>query len=193
MPTDQLSDEELVLAFRSNTNAFDQLYQRYYNQIGFYLRKQSIYKDPSFIDDVREEVFLKLFILLKEGRFEPRGQGSFRAFLYNTAQKTCFDENEKRMRMVRPVSEVFTEEELSDLAELVPYEPEMTDYDEINERVKKVLEKLTPEEVKLMQLVSENVPHKEILTRPEFSKYKSVDSLKDKIYKIRKKMKENKI
>lgn len=189
MPDNQSTDEALVLSYCSgDDSAFDLLYQRYYDQIGFYVRKQSIYKDASFIDDVREDVFLKILILLRSGKFEPRGPGTFKAFLYETAQKTTFDENQKRLRIARPVSEIFTEEELSAPDELSYREPESTDYDLINDRVKEALSELSLEEQKLMRLVSQGKSYKEILTCPEFSKYKSVDSLKDKIYKIRKKM-----
>jgi RNA polymerase sigma factor (sigma-70 family) len=167
-------------------SALDVLYRRYYNQIGFYIRKQSSYKDPSFIDDVRQMVFLKVFTIFKAGKFQPIGPGSFRSFLYETARRICFDQNEKRMRHDRPASEIFTDEELSTPDELCYRQPETTDYDEINERVKEVLSKLTPEEQKLMWLVSKKIPYKKIILEPEFKKY-SIDYLMLKVYNIKKK------
>ena len=188
--SNQPTDESLISAFLSggNENAFDELYQRYYDRIGFYIRRQSIYKDSSFIDDVREEVFLKILILFKEGKFEPRGPGTFKAFLYDTARKTTFDENEKRMRSVRPVSEIFTEEELETPDELLYREVDPTDYELIEERVKEAMSKLNKKEQDLMQLVAEGVPYKTIITLPEFRNYKSVDSLKKKVYRIKKRL-----
>jgi len=189
MPDNQLTDEALVLSYCSgDESAFDLLYQRYYNQIGFYILKQSTYKDSSFIDDVRENVFLKILILFKSGKFEPRGPGTFRAYLYETAQKVCFDQNRERMRADRPVSEVFTDEELSAPDELCYREPDITDYDLINDRLKAALSELSLEEQKLMRLVSQGKPYKEIQKHPWFSKY-SIDYLKLKVFNIRKKFK----
>jgi len=193
---DLRSDEALVTDYQSdNDSALDVLYRRYYNQIGFYIRKQSSYKDPSFIDDVRQMVFLKVFTIFKAGKFQPIGPGSFRSFLYETARRICFDQNEKRMRNDRPASEIFTDEELSTPDELCYRQPETTDYDEINERVKEVLSKLTPEEQKLMWLltnVKENGKKytykeiQEILLELGFKKY-SLAYLRLKIYNIKKK------
>jgi RNA polymerase sigma factor (sigma-70 family) len=159
------ADEALVTDYQADDNsALDVLYRRYYNQIGFYIRKQSSYKDPSFIDDVRQIVFLKMFTIYKAGKFQPTGPGSFRSFLYETAWRICFDQNEKRMGNDRPVSEIFTpacavgtadrDEELSAPDELCYRQPETKDYDLINDRVKDVLSKLTPEEQKLMWLLT---------------------------------------
>lgn len=189
MPEDIRSDAQLVEAFLAEDEpAFGALHNRYFKQIGFYIKKQSILKDDSFIDDVRQIVLVKVFTLLKQGKFESRGPGSFKAFLYETARRITFDQNEKRFRLVKPVTEVFTTEELAQPDELRFYEPETTDYDLINDRLKKVLSKLTPEEQELMQLVAQKTKYKDIIKMKKFSKYKSVDSLKDKIYNIRKRM-----
>ena len=188
--SNQPTDESLISAFLSggNENAFDELYQRYYDRIGFYIKKHSIYRDPSFIDDVREIIFLKVFTALKQGRFQPKFPGSFKKYLFDVALKTIFDENEKRMRSVRPVSEIFTEEELETPDELLYREVDPTDYELIEERVKEAMSKLNKKEQDLMQLVAEGVPYKTIITLPEFRNYKSVDSLKDKIYRIKKRL-----
>jgi RNA polymerase sigma factor (sigma-70 family) len=188
MPDNQPTDEALILdLYGGNETAFDQLYQRYYNHIGFYIKKHSVYKDSSFIDDVREILFIKIYTIIKEGKFEPRGPGSFKTFLYDTAQKTTFDENEKRMRSDRPVSEVFTDEELTAPDELCYREPDITDYDLINDRLEDVISELSLEEQKLIRLVSEGIPYKEIQRHPWFSKY-SIDYLKHKVHNIRKRM-----
>lgn len=185
---DPRSDEQLVADFLAEDEpAFEALHNRYFKQIGFYIKKQGILKDDSFIDDVRQIVLVKVFTLLKQGRFTARGPGSFRAFIYETAQRITFDQNEKRFRLVKPVTDVFTTEELFQPDELRFHEPETTDYDLINDRVKKVLGQLTPEEQELMQLVANKIKYRDIIKRSEFSKY-SVDYLKDKIYNIRKKV-----
>jgi len=188
---DQPADEILVSSYLAgDESALDQLYQRYYNPLGFFIRKHSLYKDDSFIGDCRQIAFFKVFTIFKEGRFKPELAGSFKTLLYKTAKNVCFDENEKRMRSARPLSEVFTREELATPEELCYRQPESTDYDEIQERVKQVLAKLTKKEQKLMWLVSEGKKCKDIIKMRPFSKeYKSVDSLKQKIYNIRKKFK----
>ena len=189
--SNQPTDEFLISAFLSggNENAFDELYQRYYNPIGFYIKKHSIYRDPSFIDDVREIIFLKVFTALKQGRFQPKFPGSFKKYLFDVALKTIFDENEKRLRIVRPVSEIFTEEELETPDALSYREPEDTDYELIEERAKEVMAKLNKKEQRLVQLAFiEQMPYEKIITLPEFKNIKSVDTLKNKIYRIKQKL-----
>lgn len=186
---DNSTDEALAFACSCGDDAsYAPLYERYYNHIGFYIKKHSIYKDLSFIDDVRGIIFLKVFTALKQRKFQPRFPGSFKHYLFDTALKTIFDENEKRLRIVRPISEIFTEEELLAPDELLYREPESTDYELIEERVKEVLSKLNKKEQHLMQLVVEGMPYAKIILLPEFCNYKSVDSIKKKVYRIKKRL-----
>ncbi len=186
IPDNSTSDEALVFACSCNDDAsYGLLYQRYYNHIGYFVKKHSIYQDPSFIDDTRGIIFFKVFSALKQGKFQPQFPGSFKKYLFETALKTTFDENQKRLRIVRPVSEVFTEDELAEPDELRYREPEDTDYEEIEERAKEVMVKLNKKEQRIMQLVAEGVPYAEIAILLHI---KSIDTLKNKIYRIKQKL-----
>ena len=191
MPDNPTSDEALAFACSCNDDAsYAKLYERYYNPIGFYVKKNSVYKDRSFIDDTRGIIFFKVLSALKQGRFTPKFPGSFKKYLFETAQKTIFDENQKRLRIVRPITEVFTEEELLDPDGLAYREVDPDDYEEIEERAKAVLSKLNSQEQRLVQLAFvEEMPYEKIIDLPEFKHYKTVDSLKKKIYRIKKRLK----
>jgi len=181
-------DEQLVEAYRlGDEQSFESLYYRYFKQLGYYIRKNSFYKDEDFVEETRHLVFIEISQKIKSGEFAPREPGSFRHFLYQTALNICFNENKKRMSLVKPVSEIFTDEELPGIGELLLTKDSGTDYDEINERIKEITAQLTPEELKLMKLVSEEVPYTDIQRRQEFQKY-SVDAIKQKVYNIRKRM-----
>jgi len=186
MPEDLRTDEDLVAAYRlGDEHSFEVLYYRYFKGLGFYIRKTSRYKDADFVEEVRQLTFIKISEKIRGDEFTPAGPGSFRAFLYETARRITFDQNEKRLRLARPVSEVFTDEELPGLTELVLVKEQGTDYDRIKERINEVTAELQPAELKLMKLVAAEVPYKEIQKEPEFRKY-SVDYLMLKVYNIRK-------
>jgi DNA-directed RNA polymerase specialized sigma24 family protein len=124
---------------------------------------------------------------IKSDGFAPAGPGSFRAFLYETARNICFNHNKNRMRLIKPVSEMFTDDELPGIGELVLTNDLGIDYDDINDRIKGITGQLTPDELKLMKLVAERVKYIDIRKEPEFQKY-SVDYLMRKVYNIRKKI-----
>jgi len=189
-PTAASSDEALAFACSCNDDAsYATLYERYYNPIGFYVKKNSVYKDRSFIDDTRGIIFFKVLSALKQGRFTPKFPGSFKKYLFETAQKTIFDENQKRLRIVRPVTEVFTEEELLDPDGLAYREVDPDDYEEIEAQAKEVMAKLNSQEKRLVQLYFiEKMPPDDILALGEFKNIKNVASLRDKMYRIKKRL-----
>ena len=191
MPSDNItSDEALAFACSCNDDAsYAVLYERYYNPIGVYIKRNSIYRDPSFIDDARGIIFFTVLSNLKQGRFTPKFPGSFKHYLFETARRIIFDENRNRLKIVRPVTEVFTEEELLDPDGLTYREVDPDDYEEIEERAKEVMAKLNSQEKRLVQLYFiEKMPPDDILALGEFKNIKNVASLRDKMYRIKKRL-----
>lgn len=190
MTEDPRSDEALVELYHlSDEQAFETLYYRYFKPIGFYIRKHSRYKDENFIEEIRQITFIKISQKIKSGGFVPVGPGTFRAFLYQTAQNICFNQNKNRMRLMKPVSEIFTDEELPGIDGFLWIKdiPLRRDYESINDRIKEITAELTQAELKLMKLVTEKVPYKQIQKESEFQKY-SVDYLRRKVHNLRKRM-----
>jgi len=187
---EQLTDEALAFACSCNDDAsYAALYERYYNHIGFYIKRNSVYKDQSFIDDTRGIIFFTVLSNLKQGRFTPKFPGSFKKYLFETAQRVVFDENRNRLKFVRPVTELFTEEELLDPDGLAYREVDPDDYEEIAARAKEVLAKLNSQEQRLVQLYFiEEMPPEDIIALKEFHNIKTVDVLKNKIYRIKQKL-----
>src|SRR3989339_1158898 len=191
MPSDNItSDEALAFACSCNDDAsYAVLYERYYNPIGVYIKRNSIYRDPSFIDDARGIIFFTVLSNLKQGRFTPKFPGSFKHYLFETARRIIFDENRNRLKIVRPVTEVFTEEELLDPVGLTYREVAPDDYEEIEERAKEVMAKLNKNDQLLAQLAFvEEMPYEKIIDLPKFKHYKTVDSIKKKVYRIKQKL-----
>jgi len=186
MPEDPRSDEVLVTAYSAgDPAALEILLSRYYTIIRAYLFGLSFFKDEGYLDDVRQQIVLTLFTEIRSGRFNPAGDGSFRKWVYRVTQLECLNQDKKRRKQFKPVSEVFPEEPTglpSDL--LMQVSPESADYESADRKLQAVLKYLTTEEQKLMQLVSAHKEYKEILQEPEFAKY-SLDYLKHKIYNIR--------
>lgn len=188
MPEDPRSDEALVELYHlSDEQAFEALYYRYFKPIGFYIRKHSHYKDEDLIEEIRQITFIKISRKIKSGGFVPAGPGTFRASLYQTAQNICFNQNKNRMRLMKPVSEIFTDEELPGIDGFLWIKDIGTDYESINDRIKEITAELTQAELKLMKLVTEKVPYKQIQKESEFQKY-SVDYLRRKVHNLRKRM-----
>ncbi len=190
---DAQSDESLALSCLSgNNSAFDELFRRYVELIRAFLLGKSWFKhDDQYIDELVEQVFVVAWQCLKANKFEPRGEGSFRRWLFSVAHLECFKQDSGRANLPKTTSTMFP----ASFANIpIPAKKEVSPEDEslkeeqIKEQLKEALEKLTPEEQKLMQMVADGVKYEDILKKhPE---YKSIDNIKKKIYRIRKRFNE---
>jgi len=187
MPDDR-TDEQLVEAFYGgNTDVFDILFYRYIERIRAFMRGKSWFKDDDqYIDELVGQDFEVLWQCLKDRKFKSQGEGSFRRWLFGICQLECYKQDSNRANLPKTTSTFFP----ASFANIpVPAKKEQEPEDEtlkeeqINAQLKEVLSKLTPREQELMQMVADGVKYKGILK--EFPEYKSVDSLKDKIYRIR--------
>ena len=68
-------------------------------------------------------------------------------------------------------------------------EPDETEYARL--KLERVFKRLKPDEIELLQL-SVRMKYKDIIKLQKFSKYKTIDSLKHKVYDIMKKIRKNK-
>lgn len=187
MSEDRRSDEALVVASQSGeATALEILCQRYYEPVYYYLLKESLIKEASFLEDIRQEIFLTIFKLIKSEKFTPRGEGSFKTYLYTTARNICRTKNRERAKEPKDI--------YGKLLELIPAKPVISPDQtakkqaRIKARLARILDKLSPQEIKLMMLINyEGKTYKQIHELPEFAKY-SLDYLMLKVYNIRKKI-----
>ena len=189
MPPDDRSDEQLVEAYiKGDGEAINILLKRYLHPILSYLFSLSFFKDAPYLDDIRQEVLIAIFNGIRNEEFESAGDGSFKRWVYKLTYFACLRNDKKRRKGLKMISEVFPESEGQFPDEVfVHVTPRTSDYETTEEKTADVVAKLTPDEQKLMRLVSQGVSGEQILKEPEFAKY-SLDYLWLKIYNIRKRM-----
>ena len=193
MPEDNRSDEALVSAYLSpeatDPAALEILLNRYSTIILSFLGGKSFfYKDEPYLDDIRQEVLIKVFKGIKE--FTSTGPGSFKRWVFRIAYFEALNHDKARRKGLKLTSEIFTEETTGIPDDLVfELTPRISDYERADEQLKDALAKLLDDEQKLLQLVAQGTPYGDIIKRPEFSKYKSVDYLMLKVHNLRKKIK----
>jgi len=187
MPDDLRSDEDLILADRAGeTNALDILFRRYDKQTHFYLLNESlIKKDDAFLEDIKQEIFLKVLTKLRAGAFKPAGDGSFRAWFYTIAQNICQNYNYWRIRGPKNIYGLALD--LIPAKSVLSPQEEEEKAAEIKAKLSQVLAELSPEETALMQMLGDGMTYKQIQGHPEFAKH-SIDYLGLKVYNIRKKI-----
>ena len=86
--THQSSDEELMrAAAHGNRNAFEWLYERYYNRIVLFCR-QLLRNNPTLAEDIAQEVFL--IIIHQPYSFDTKQK--FSTWIYTIAKNKCFNQ-----------------------------------------------------------------------------------------------------
>ena len=151
------------------------------------MRGKSWFKDDDqYLDELVGQAFEVLWQCLKDRKFKTQGAGSFLRWLLGICQLECYKQDGNRANLPKTTSTLFPAS-FANIPVRAKQEAEPEDEvlrnEQINEQLKEVLSKLTPREQELMQMVADKVPYKDILKK--FSEYKSVESLKDKIYRIR--------
>ena len=186
MSEDRRSDEQLITAFRAGEpGALDTLIARYLERVWYYLAKHSWFRDESYLDDLRQQVFLTIFQEIKNGRFLPAGEGSSKGWLYKVAYLECLRADKKRRKEFKSLSEYYPKEPTGLPDDLLAKQPPAgADYERTNARLADALARLTPEEQKLIHLLAAGKSYREIRADPDFSKY-SLAYLKLKIYNTR--------
>lgn len=84
----KLSDRELVVAYANDSNeAFDILLERHKNRVYTYILH--IVKNKDLADDIFQETFVKIIMMLKQGRYTENGK--FSAWLHRIAHNLIID------------------------------------------------------------------------------------------------------
>ena len=185
---DPVRDEDLVSAYlKGDTAALEILLTRYSTIIlSFIGGKSFFYKDEPYLDDIRQEVLIKVFKGIKE--FTSTGPGSFKRWVFRIAYFETLSHDKARRKGLKLTSEIFTEETTGIPDDLVfELTPRISEYDRASDNLNDTLTKLSDEEINLMTLVSRDIKYQDIIKYPEFMKY-SLEALKQKIYNIRKRM-----
>lgn len=184
-------DENLTRAYRSGElKALDTLLEQYDQPLRNFIRTISWLKDESFIDEVLQSTRITIFEEIRNGRFIPTGAGSFKAWAYTICQNVCWNANKNQARQPKRISELYPEEPTGMPDNLLPQMPMRTvNYEHLATKLKDVTSHLSPEEQKLMTLVSQRKKYQEIQQDPDFAQY-SLDYLMLKVYNIRKKMRQ---
>jgi len=190
MPDDLRTDEALALSCAAGDNsAFDILFNRYKVIVRLFLLSKSWFrKDEQYIDELVEQAFVAVWKCLKANKFESKGDGSFRRWLFSVCQLECYYQDVKRSKLPMVTSAIFPAS-FSDIPVRARTKPDpeedLLKQAKINTLLNEVLSKLKKNEPYLMQLVGDGVKYKDIIKKPEFSNY-SVAGIKQKIYNIRK-------
>jgi DNA-directed RNA polymerase specialized sigma24 family protein len=204
MPPDSRADEQLVEAYRSGQqSALDILFSRYLTRILTWLcGKSFFYKDKDYLAEVRDEILLKVCQGIrkdpKDGGFYSQGPGSFQAWLRTITELECLNADKKRRHLHIPFSQAFptptgSDDESTSFEDNIIFkmssEPDETEYARM--KLARAFKGLEPEEIALLQL-SVRMKYKDIIKLQEFSKYKSVATLRDKVYNIMEKIRKKK-
>lgn len=191
MMQDECSDESLITAYLAGSKqALDILIRRYFTLILAFLYNTSFYsKDDAYIEDIRSQVILTIIKELQARRFMPEGPGTVKKWILTIAKNECLNQDRKRREHAKPFTEAFPDEPTGFPEDLIAdTEPEDEDYEDAERQLSENLKKLSPDELKLLQMVSEGRKYKEIQKEPEFSKF-SLDYLMRKVYIARNKIK----
>ena len=185
--TDSQRGEDNACSERSES-ALNILFKRYWTKILAFLFKNSFFKDESYLDDVRQEIFLTAFKEIKSGKFIPHGPGTFKRWLYEIARHQCKKSGTDRQHHPKAISQLYPDEPTGIAEDTLPViSPEPTDYELIDSRLEAALSCISPEEQDLMKLISAGKTYRQIKKLPEFNKF-SIDYLMLKVYTIRKKI-----
>ena len=186
-PEDIRSDEVLVELYHQfdDQSAVETLITRYQTRLWDSTIKLSFYKDKSFIDDIVQVVFYTIFRLIKDNRFAPQGTGSFKAWVSNMARKITFNENQRRMRREKTITDTYPEpfnEEMT--ARRVSSSSRTVDDEKYLARLQEAIAQLEPLDQKLLQLRQADMPYDQILIEPEFINYKKSGRLRMRYCRI---------
>lgn len=89
----EMNDEVLITLFQSgDEQVFCQLVEKYQERIRNLV--YSMFREPDFVDDLSQDIFIKAYEGLKNFRFN----SSFYTWLYRIAVNTCRDEMRKRKK-----------------------------------------------------------------------------------------------
>lgn len=182
MSIDPRSDEQLFVAFLAGEEpAFTELFNRYDEPVWRYAWNQSWHRDKPTVDALRQEVLLRTFKGIKNGKFNSKEPGSFKNWIYEICRNVCKESNRQFKRREQPLSERYPDAFPDDIADP---RPEPADYDQTQSALDKALAELPDEDRQLLMLIAENKTYEEIHQIPPFDK-DSPANLRQKTCRLR--------
>jgi RNA polymerase sigma factor (sigma-70 family) len=193
---DLRSDEALLEAFlsgesdasRRDDSALNILLERYYNPLKFHIYKYRLSwnLEPAFIDEIIHQTVLKVLRAIQSSQFTPSGIGVFKAFLFETCKRTCWEMNRKEKRQMKTTSEAFPKGLPEDI--IAKRNMEVDDFDYLRMKLQKILPALNQEEQRLLELIGKGKSYKEIKEQDPILGKHSIDYLMRMMYIIKKKI-----
>ena len=169
---DTRSDETLALSYsEGDESAAAPLFRRYEKPLWKYALRTSVYRDPSFLDDIVQITFTVIFRLLKDKQFTPRFADSFKAWAFDICKKTTYNENQRRTKYEQPI----TDAHLTDLSLDIDVRRVSDSMDTRRQgqrlaRLAEALPHLEPIQRKLFDLRQAGLSYEQIRHEPEFRK-----------------------
>jgi DNA-directed RNA polymerase specialized sigma24 family protein len=204
----QSQDEALLKTLLSDSSeetkddVLNTILERYYNPLKYHIYKHRLSwnPDPVFIDEVIDQTVVKVIWAVKKGKFIPRTIGLFKAFLFETCKRTCWEMNRTEKRQMKTVSEVFTNKlpdgSESSMPEGIPEDVmtkrnmDVDDFDYLRIKLKKILPYLNQEKQRLLELAGKGKKYKQITGKDKILGNYSVDDLAKMMYIIKIKLRE---
>ena len=155
------SNKELVkLLKKGDMMAFDAIYNQYCKRLyGFVLR---YIKQEADVDEIVQDVFFKIW----KARSAIDIYSSFESFLFTVAYNSTISLLRKRTNEKKYLDHLRERQQIEQSVDLI----EEIQYNELNEKVKSLLNELTPRQKEIFQLSRyEGLSHDEIATKLNIS------------------------
>ena len=160
MKVSKSNTELLILLQRDDKVAFYHLYERYSKRLyGFVYR---FIKQETDAEEIVQEVFLKIW----ETRHKIDAYSSFESLLFTIAYNATMSLFRKRLSEKRYVEHIQSLQQLKKAPDLI----EEVQFNDLNEKVQSLINKLTPRQQEIYQLSRESgLSHQEIAQKLNIS------------------------
>ncbi len=160
MKTNKSDKELLKLLQKGDKIAFYNIYERYCKRLyGFVLRYIKVEADA---DEIVQDVFLKIW----DSRSKINTYLSFESFLFTIAYNTTISLLRKRVSEKKYLEHLKSIQEINEAPDLI----DEIYFNELNIRIKSLLDKVTPRQKEIFQLSrNEGLSHEEISQKLDIS------------------------
>jgi len=155
------SDQELILLIQKDDRvAFYHIYERYCKKLYWFVLKFIKQKEEA------EEIVQEVFVRIWESRFKIDTYSSFESFLFTVAYNATISMLRKKASEIKYVEHLKSLQHLNEAPDLI----DEIHFNELNGRVKSLLNELTPRQKEVFLLSrEEGLSHDEIATKLNIS------------------------